>query len=201
MTKPNINYILDEYVSVTNELKKLKEYVYELRDISLNNINNADSDEEKKMFYNKFKQDIDQIKNNKDFIKKYRSLKKKQNELIKLIEKLNTVDTVDNKSTIVNLNNNNKIKNKLINSVNNNHDISGMINEMLNKYENTTIHIPLDPDLLFNNLFSRKNKSQKLDNINKSNKIKIKCDNKLDSITESQDNSKLHIKKIRIDID
>src|SRR5579872_3326130 len=100
MTKPDINNILDEYVQITAELTKLKNYVYELRDSSLVDMNNAQSNEEKKIYFNKFRDEIDQLRNNKEFIKKYKSLKKKQIEIKNLLLKYDNTYTEQNKSSI-----------------------------------------------------------------------------------------------------
>ena len=194
MTKPDINNILDEYVQITAELTKLKNYVYELRDSSLVDMNNAQSNEEKKIYFNKFRDEVDQLRNNKEFTKKYKSLKKKQIEIKNLLLKYDSTYTEQSKSSIPKLStsscvskhtlqhirdatfmSNNlceqELKSNQINQTKQNKivnvdcDISGMITEMLNKYENGTTIIPTDPELQIHNLFSHKNKLDRSNNI------------------------------------
>lgn len=234
MTKPDINNILDEYVQITAELAKLKNYVYELRDSSLANMNNAQSNEEKKICFNKFRDDIDQLRNNKEFIKKYKSLKKKQIEIKSLLLKYDThtesnklcipkqsipsrtskhvlqhtrhTPLVSNNSFEQDIKSNKTDQIKQNEKVNVDCNISNMITEMLNKYENGTT-IPTDPELQIHNIFSHKNKLDRSNNIiiykNKSKKSESKK-SKSDKFKYHEPNKNLStnqdIKKIRIDI-
>lgn len=109
--------LLDEYCQIHDYINKLNDKIEFIKYETKIKIYFTNSKVEKDKILNNFKKQIDSIKNNQILRNKYRKLKKRQEDIKKIL-----------------LNNDNTNINNIPNT------ISNTIDEMINKYRN--IHIP-----------------------------------------------------------
>lgn len=81
----DIKGILNEYSDIVAEIEKMKCYIIELRNKTKNQMQTAETKEEKEIIYNKFKVHIGMIRDNPNVRKKYLFLKNRKKELYNLI--------------------------------------------------------------------------------------------------------------------
>jgi len=92
--------ILNEYLTVSNELTKLKEQVFDVRNNFKREIDLAETNDEKKRLFDDYVKNLDAIKDDQ-FVKKYKLLKERRNEIIKRVTKSGTDVNSDQLTSII----------------------------------------------------------------------------------------------------
>ena len=76
--------LLDEYVKITMAIENVQNKINQYKKKVENIINNTESNQEKRIYIEEFKTVMMKIKNDNEITKKYRTLRKRQNELKKI---------------------------------------------------------------------------------------------------------------------
>lgn len=77
--------ILKEYLTISNEISKLKGHIFDIRDKFQQEIQLASTDEEKRKLFEEYTQNIDSIKND-EFMEQYKLLKNRRDEIIRKVK-------------------------------------------------------------------------------------------------------------------
>ena len=138
----NISKMLDEYSTITIELEKIKEKIFNVRNATKEKLIAAKTNQEKQEIFSQFQKEIKKFKNDTDISLRYKNLKK-QKEILrnKIINqfKSNKSDIVSQNSTNINqisTNANQTITNanQTITNVNQNGNANKELSFLINKY-------------------------------------------------------------------
>ena len=83
--------ILNEYLVISNEITKMKNQVFNIRNNFKREIEHTSNNEDKKRLFDEYTKNIDIITDS-DFVEKYKLLKEKRNEIIKRVSMVGNSD-------------------------------------------------------------------------------------------------------------
>jgi hypothetical protein len=141
--------LLDEYHSIKSELDKLNTTVELIRQDTKTKLENAKYDHEKDKIFTEFRNNIDNIKNDKELKKKYKQLKIRQNEILILLDSsdkpVNISSSIESNKSNPKLLESNSKDNRAIDV--NNSQLSNNIKKLISKYKRATneqliVHTP-----------------------------------------------------------
>jgi len=83
--------ILNEYLVISNEITKMKNQVFNIRNNFKREIEHTSNNEDKKRLFDEYTKNIDIITDS-DFVEKYKLLKEKRDEIIKRVSMVGNSD-------------------------------------------------------------------------------------------------------------
>ena len=83
--------ILNEYLVISNEITKMKDQVFNIRNNFKRDIEHTSNNEDKKRLFDEYTKNIDIITDS-DFVEKYKLLKEKRDEIIKRVSMVGNSD-------------------------------------------------------------------------------------------------------------